>query len=123
MNWPLSGVLAAILIVVGVALLIVYAVRRGLVHDDLPDTVESAAVPTAGPAPVAESAQAPRKLGAAGALILVVGLGLGVVTALGGWGGGGTGGGGTSDCAQSWNGCPAVTAPPATSPSLPSAAP
>lgn len=123
MNWPLSGVLAAILIVVGVALLIVYAVRRGLVHDDLPDTIATAEVPTSGPAPTSEPAHAPRALGAAGALILVVGLALGVVTALGGWGGGGSGGNGNTDCAQSWNGCPGVTAPPASSPSLPSTAP
>jgi hypothetical protein len=123
MNWPVSGVLAAILIAVGIVLLVVYAVRRGLVHGDLPDTIASTEVPTSGPAPTSEPAQAPRARGAAGALILVVGLGLGVVTALGGWGTGGSAGNGGSDCAQSWNGCPAVTAPPASSPSLPSVVP
>ncbi len=117
MNWPVSGVLAAILIVVGIVLLVVYAVRRGLVHNDLPDTIASAEVPTSGPAPAVEPPSSPRTLGAAGAVILVIGLALGVVTAVGGWGGGGAGGSGGADCAQSWNGCPAVTAPPAASPS------
>ncbi len=110
--WPLSGVLAAILIVVGIVLLVVYAVRRGLVAHDLPDTIETAEVPTAGPAPAAEPPSRPRALGAVGAVVLVAGLALGVLTAVGGWGGGGSGGGG---CAQSWNGCPPQTAPAATS--------
>lgn len=117
MTWPISGVLAAIAIVVGIALLIVYAVRRGLAHGDLPDTIPSGEVPVDGPAPAAEPAHAPRALGALGATILVVGLGLGVVTALGGWG---SGAGDVGGCAQSWNGCPQVTAPAATPlPSLP----
>lgn len=122
MNWPVSGVLAAILIVVGIALLIAYAVRRGLVHGDLPDTIASDVVPTEGPAPAAEPPHRPRTLGALGAAVLVVGLALGLLTAVTGWGGSGTGSTST-DCAQSWNGCPQVTAPPAASPSLPSVVP
>jgi hypothetical protein len=111
--WPLSGVLAAILIVVGILLLVVYAVRRGFVNRDLPDTIATDEVPTSGPAPTSEAAGKPRTLGALGALILVVGLILGT----------GTGTSGT-DCAQSWNGCPQVTAPATTKPSaLPSVVP
>jgi hypothetical protein len=110
--WPLSGVLAAVAIVVGIVLLVIYAVRRGLMNRDLPDTIETAEVPTAGPAPSAEPASQPRTLGALGAAILIVGLALGLVTAVGGWTGSGTGSSGT-DCAQSWNGCPQVTAPAA----------
>lgn len=107
MNWPATGVLAAIAIAVGLVLLVVYAVRRGLVDNDLPDTFAAPAVPTSGPAPVAGTPRQSRAMGAAGALILVVGLALGLVTAIGGWGGGAGGGG----CAQSWNGCPQATAP------------
>lgn len=108
MNWPISGVLAAIAIVVGIALLVLYAVRRGLVHNDLPDTIATAEVPTAGPSPTGGTARQSRAMGAAGAAILVVGLALGLVTALGSWGGSAAGNGG---CAQSWNGCPQATAP------------
>lgn len=110
MPWPASGVLAAILIALGIILLIAYAVRRGLVHHDLPDTVESPDVPTEGPAPAVEPPSQPRTLGAIGAAVLALGLALGLLTAAGGWGGSGTGASGT-DCAQSWNGCPQVTAP------------
>ncbi len=120
--WPLSGVLAAILIVVGIALLVVYAVRRGFMHRDLPDTIETAEVPTDGPAPGAEPAQQPRRLGAVGAVILLVGLGLGLFTAASGWSGTGTGTNAT-DCAQSWNGCPQVTAPATSNPAPPSIQP
>jgi hypothetical protein len=111
MNWPLTGVLAAVAIVVGIVLLVAYAVRRGLVQGELPDTIATAAVPTSGPAPVAGTPQQSRTLGAAGAVILLVGLALGVVTAVGGWGGGAGGSAGGNGCAQSWNGCPQATAP------------
>lgn len=113
MNWPVTGVLASFAIVIGIVLLVVYAVRRGLTHGDLPDTIASAAVPTAEPAAAGEPAPAPRALGALGAVFLVAGLALGIVTAMGNWGGGGGAAGG---CAQSWNGCPQVTAPAASSP-------
>jgi hypothetical protein len=117
MNWPITGVLAAIAIVVGIVLLVVYAVRRGLVLNDLPDTIATAEVPTAGPSPVGRTAQQSRAMGAAGAGILLVGLGLGLVTALGGWGGAtGSSAGGNGGCAQSWNGCPQATAPASAKP-------
>lgn len=109
MNWPLTGVLAAIAIVIGIVLLVWYAVRRGLVHGDLPDTITVVEVPVAAPPPAAEPAHTSRTVGMLGAAILVVGLALGVVTAVGGWGGGATGGG----CAQSWNACPQTTPPAA----------
>lgn len=122
--WPLSGVLAAILIVVGIALLIAYAVRRGLMRSDLPDTIATAEVPTTGPAPAAERASQSRTLGALGAVVLVVGLALGVFTAVaGGWGSTGSATGADGGCAQSWNGCPQVTAPAASNPALPTVAP
>lgn len=117
--WPLIGVLAAILIVVGIALLVTYAVRRGLVNRDLPDTYASDEVPTAGPAPASEPAQRPRTMGTVGALILIAGLALGLVAFASGGFGSGTATTG-KDCAQSWNGCPQVTAPAASPlPSLP----
>jgi hypothetical protein len=122
MNWPLTGILAAIAIAVGIVLLIVYATRRGFVNRDLPDTIASAEVPTGGPAPVAEPPQRPRTLGAVGAAILIVGLALGLVTAVTGWGGAGSGTTGT-DCAQSWNGCPQVTAPAQSVEPLPTVVP
>jgi hypothetical protein len=120
--WPLSGVLAAILIVVGVAMLVLYAVRRGFMHGDLPDTIATDEVPTSGPAPAREAAGKPRTLGALGAFMLVIGLVLGLFTAMSGWSGTGTGASST-DCAQSWNGCPQVTAPTTAKPSLPSVVP
>ena len=121
--WPLSGVLAAILIVVGVVLLVLYAVRRGFMQRDLPGTIAADEVPTSGPAPASEAAGKPRTLGALGAFLLVVGLVFGLFTAMSGWTGTGTGTSGT-DCAQSWNGCPQVTAPATTKPSaLPSVVP
>jgi hypothetical protein len=120
--WPLSGVLAAILIAVGIVLLVIYAMRRGFVNRDLPDTIATAEVPTSGPAPSGESAQKPRTLGSLGALVLVAGLVLGLLTAFTGWSGTGTGTS-SKDCAQSWSGCPQVTAPATAGPSLPSVVP
>ena len=120
--WPLSGVLAAILIVVGIVLLVIYAVRRGFVNRDLPDTIASAEVPPDDRAPVAEPPARPRTLGAVGALLLVAGLALGLYTAVSGWTGSGTGTS-AADCAQSWNGCPQVTAPATPGSSLPGVQP
>ncbi len=111
-NWPLTGVLAAIAIAAGIVLLVAYAVGRGLVHHALPDTVESPGVPTETPAHAAEPRNGSRALGAVGALVLILGLALGVLTAATSWGGVGTGGAG-ADCAQSWLGCPQATAPAA----------
>jgi hypothetical protein len=124
-DWPVTGVLAAVAIVVGIVLLVVYAVGRGLVHGDLPGTVETAAVPTDGPVPGAGAPGGSRVLGTAGAVILVAGLALGLVTAVAGWGARGTSGSssGGTDCAQSWSGCPQNTLPPTANPSLPSVVP
>lgn len=114
MNPTITGVLAAVLIVAGIALLVVYAMRRGLVHKDLPDTIATAEVPTSAQAPTGEPASQPRTLGAVGVLVLIVGLALGAVTAMntGAGAGAGTGGSG-SDCAAGWAGCPGTTVPPA----------
>lgn len=118
-GWNVTGIAAAIAIVAGVVLLIAYAARRGLVNRDLDGTIategasgstlEPGAGPTVGPA------GSSRLLGAAGATVLTVGLVLGLVSAILGWGGSG----GTAGCAQSWNGCPQVT--PGAQPSAPPA--
>lgn len=113
-GWNALGVLALIAIVAGFVLLIAYAARRGFVNRELDGTIETAEVPFSGPAPRAEAAGQPRALGVAGAALLVVGLALGLATAVLGWGGGpGTSAGTRSDqpgnCAQSWNGCPQAT--------------
>ena len=122
-GWPLTGILAAIAIVVGVALLVVYAMRRGLVDSDLPGTIESEQVPTSSSAPAGAPAHPSRALGGAGAVFLVVGLALGLLTAAGSWSSEGDGTGGSSGCAQSWNGCPPATAQATSAPSLPSIVP
>lgn len=113
MNWPVTGILAAIAIGVGIILLVVYATQRGLVHGDLPDTIETPGVPTEAPLRAGEPQHRSRTLGALGAVVLITGLALGVLTAATGWGGTGTGSTGT-DCAQSWTGCPQVTTPAGT---------
>ena len=113
-GWSVTGVVALIAIIAGVVLLVVYAARRGFVHDDLDGTIESVEVPFSGPAPVIEAAARPRAIGVAGATLLVIGLALGLASAVFGWGGGFGGSvGDKSDqpgsCAGSWNGCPQVT--------------
>lgn len=124
-DWPATGVLAAVAIIAGIVLLVAYAVRRGLVHGDLPGTVETAAVPGDAPTPAGGAPGGSRTLGVAGAVILVAGLALGLITAVAGWGTSGTAGpsSGGTDCAQSWNGCPQTTLPPTSDPSLPSVVP
>ena len=117
-GWSPAGIASAIAIVAGIVLLILYAVRRGLVVRELDGTDDAAAAmaaddPTASRRPVARS-RAGRPLGALGALLLVVGLALGALTAMGTWGAATTGGGPgqPTDCAQGWNGCPATTLKP-----------
>ena len=109
-GWGVTGIAAAIAIVAGIVLLIAYAVRRGLVDRDLDGTIaaEGSAASTVQPG-VDRAASPPgssRLLGATGATILAVGLVLGLVSAILGWGGSG----GAAGCAQSWNGCPQATA-------------
>lgn len=115
-GWSVLGIAAAVLIVAGIVLLIAYAVERGLVHRELDGTV---ATETAGSLPVARAGASggARTLGLVGAILLAVGLVLGLLTAITGWGGAGFGGmmgpgNGPGDCAQSWNGCPQTTVAP-----------
>jgi hypothetical protein len=114
-GWSPIGIGAAILIVIGIVLLVAYALRRGLDRGELegmdaePDLVARGDAP---PARVARDAS--RTLGAVGATVLVLGLALGVVAAGGGWGTAEAQGPGTApqDCAQGWNGCPQATIAP-----------
>lgn len=111
-GWGIMGIASAAAIVAGIVLLVVYALQRGLVDRELDGTDVDDADPDAGP-----GARAPRSrtLGTTGAIILAVGLGLGLLSALGGWSGGTTGtgpGSGSGDCAQSWSGCPQATPVP-----------
>lgn len=121
-GWTPAGMVAGIAIAAGIVLLVVYALQRGLVSRELDGTDEEAAAmaaddPTlvtvpATPAP-APRRRASRPLGAIGALLLIVGLGLGAMTALGAWGTNGPNANGPgaapADCAQAWNGCPKAT--------------
>jgi len=111
-GWSILGIGAAVLIVAGVVLLIVYAAQRGLVHRELDGVVAAESVP--GAAPAVRDRAAGRTLGVLGALTLGVGLALGLLTAVTGWGTAtdlsGSGPGGVpADCAQSWSGCPQAT--------------
>lgn len=110
-GWTILGVVSAVAIAVGIVLLVVYALQRGLVNREL-DGTEDTGDPDA--APVTRAPRG-RTLGAAGAIVLAVGLGLGLLTALGNWAGATTGigpGGGPENCAQSWIGCPQATPVP-----------
>ena len=115
------GTIAAIAAVAGIALLVAYAVRRGLVNRELDGTLnrESSPEGVLEPGPSA-TPQASRLLGSAGALLLAVGLVLGVVAVVVGPsasnGSAGTPVSSAGDCAQSWNGCPQVTAQPSGTP-------
>jgi hypothetical protein len=107
-GWSVLGVLAAATIVAGIVLLIVYAARRGLVHRELDGTF--AELPQGAPPAVQAGGEA-RTLGVIGAALLAVGLVLGLVVTVAGWGGAGwIMGGGPGEhpenCAQSWSGCP-----------------
>jgi hypothetical protein len=112
-GWSPIGIAALAAIVVGILLLVVYAVRRGLVDREIGDVeaptdpLLNVEAPTATPSTPAGS----RALGAVGAAVLAVGLALGVVAALGTWGTPVAGGPGVApqDCAQTWNGCPKAT--------------
>lgn len=109
-GWSPIGILAAVAIVAGIVLLVVYAMRRGLVDRAIEgdEAAQPIGASSASPAPVAP-ARAGRVLGIAGTALLVVGLFLGLATAITGWGNGpaasGLPGGQPGDCAQSWNGC------------------
>ena len=113
-GWSVLGIAAAVAIVAGIVLLVVYAVGRGLVHRDLDGTLPTESEP-AGDTPQLQRRPARRTVGLLGAVILVVGLGLGLLSAITGWGTTGTAGGpggAAQDCAQSWTGCPQATPGP-----------
>ena len=118
-SWSPAGIASAIAIVAGVVLLIAYAVQRGFVHRELEGIEDSAVSETQTPAATNGTPRRSRTLGMLGAVLLVAGLALGLVAALGSWSTGSTTGGpgtGPNDCAQSWNGCPKATAQPQVSP-------
>jgi hypothetical protein len=110
-----TGIAATIAIVAGVVLLVVYAMRRGLVHRELDGTLNRESSPDGvlerGPSKPAPSS---RGFGAVGAALLAVGLVLALISVAAPKGGNGTSGPGASpnDCAQSWNGCPQATQNP-----------
>jgi hypothetical protein len=112
-GWSLLGVGAAVAIVAGIVLLVVYALQRGLVHRELDGTEPEPAEPAAAAISTPTSG---RMLGMAGAVLLAVGLAMGLLSAVAGWGGAagtGTGpGGDPDDCAQSWTGCSQATLAP-----------
>ena len=119
-GWSPAGIAAALAIVAGIVLLVAYAVQRGLVHRELEgiENDESAA-PVAAPSR-AIAPRAGRNLGIAGTALLVVGLALGLASAIVGWGGSpaasGAPGIGPQDCTQGWNGCPQSSVRPSTQP-------
>ena len=114
-GWSILGIAAAVAIIAGIVLLIAYAAQRGLVDHKLDGVVAAEFAP--GTRPLQRPPGHGRTLGMAGAAILGIGLVLGVLTAVTGWGGAtdlsGSGPGGAPvDCAQSWNGCPQATPGP-----------
>lgn len=114
-GWSALGIAAAVAIGAGIVLLVVYAVGRGLVHRDLDGTLPAEAEPAVDTIPL-QRRPARRTIGLLGAVVLVIGLGLGVLSAITGWGADGATGGGpggaNQDCAQSWSGCPQATPGP-----------
>jgi hypothetical protein len=113
--WSAVGMAAALAIVAGSVLLVVYAVRRGLVHRDLDGTIAEVGAEGTMPAAIGGAAAPSRSLGIAGVILLVAGVVLGVATfvaagtsALPGFGPGNP----PTDCAQAWAGCPQPTANP-----------
>jgi hypothetical protein len=114
-GWSPIGIAALVAIAGGVVLLVAYAARRGIVDREL-EGIESPADGPADPGPAGPVAppmtrRPSRGLGVAGALLLVVGLALGVAAATGTWGGDVAGGPGLApqECAQTWEGCPKAT--------------
>lgn len=113
-GWSPIGIAALVTLVAGVALLVIYAVQRGLVHRELEGIDADPDPGTEAPARTPMPARRSRTLGMVGAVLLVVGLGLGAAAAVGSWSVGGSSGIGLppDDCAQSWDGCPRSTINP-----------
>ncbi len=114
-DWSITGIVAALAIVVGSILLVVYAVRRGLVNRELDGTIEAEGPDGTMPADAGAAAAPSRTLGLTGIIVLVAGLALGLVNVVTGptAESSATGPGiPPTDCAQSWSGCPQVTPRP-----------
>ncbi len=112
-GWSPIGMGAALLIVVGVTLLVAFALMRGL-PDVALDGAEAEPEP-ASPRPARARNRSSQPVGIIGALLLVAGLALGILSAAGGWGTSQTmrgPGADPLDCAQAWNGCPNATVAP-----------
>ena len=114
-GWSILGIAAAVAIIAGIVLLVAYAAQRGLVDRELDGVVAAETAP--GTLPLARQRGHGRTLGMAGAAILGIGLVLGLLTAITGWGettdlSGSGPGGAPVDCAQSWSGCPQSTPGP-----------
>jgi hypothetical protein len=109
-GWSPAGVLSLIAIIAGIVLLVVYAVRRGMFARELDGTDEEAAAQAVQPP---RRSGAGRPLGILGAILLGIGLALGIMVATGTWGGGGTvppsGTSEQQECAANWEGCPKAT--------------
>ncbi len=114
-DWSITGIVAALGIVAGSILLVVYAVRRGLVNRDLDGTIEAEGPDGTMPAAAGAAAEPSRALGVAGVIVLVAGLALGLVNVVTGptADSRATGPGNPpTDCAQTWSGCPQTTPRP-----------
>lgn len=115
-TWSVTGTLAALAIAVGSILLVVYAVRRGLVHRDLDGTIAPEGPDGTMPPDPGRAAAPSRTLGLAGVALLVVGVAIGLLGILTGPAPDGTSatgpGGVPADCARTWNGCPQTTPRP-----------
>ena len=114
-DWSITGIVAALGIVAGSILLVVYAVRRGLVNRDLDGTFEAEGPDGTMPAAAGAAAEPSRALGVAGVIVLVAGLALGLVNVVTGptADSRATGPGNPpTDCAQTWSGCPQTTPRP-----------
>jgi len=111
-GWSPLGIAAFVAIAAGIVLLVAYAVRRGLVHRELEGIEGTDTTDAVAPTSIAGSTRQYRSLGALGALLLVAGLALGIMSAVGSWGTDQTTGGpgiAPGDCAQSWDGCAKAT--------------
>jgi len=113
-GWNAFGILAAIAIAAGSILLVVYALRRGLVHRDLDGTISEEGSEGTMPVAAAGAPGPARTLGLAGVTLLVAGIALALVGAVTTSPGDTSSGPGKAptDCAQSWEGCPQATPNP-----------